>query len=259
MLSEGRRMPTELHQRAKTYPYPIPDHSYIYRDGTIERLNPGDPMPDLTNRRPVLAVGSNQSPQQLARKFPPVTKDRQSKDGQSGWGEIPVIRVGLKDFDTVYSPHLTAYGSVPATLQHAPGTTVTLFVNWLTPEQEAWMHQTEVSAANYLFGQLEGVEIIPEIGEVMTSAYVYRGERGVLLKDGEPVPLAEVPAKNRQWQAMDQKQALAFVRDHTDPTETLDSYILKTVNNPQTRKQRTRNLEEISQPFSFPGFVAVPI
>jgi len=247
-------MPTELHQRAKTYPYPIPDHSYIYRDGTFDRLNPGDSLPDLQGRRPVLAVGSNQSPQQLARKFPAATKQ-----GQPGWGDIPVIRVGLKDFDTVYSPHLTAYGSVPATLQHAPGTTVTLFVNWLTAEQETWMHQTEVSAANYLFGQLEGVEIIPEIGDVMTSACVYRGERGVLLKDGEPVPLAEVPADNRRWQAMDQKQALSFVRDHTDPSEGLDNYILETVNNPQTRKQRTRHLEEISQSFSFPGFVAVPI
>ena len=35
----------------------------------VMTLAPGDPVPDLAGRTPVLAVGSNRAPEQLARKF----------------------------------------------------------------------------------------------------------------------------------------------------------------------------------------------
>ena len=115
-------MNSESFRRAISYPYYVPARSYVIAGACHEELAICAPIPDLSGRRPVLAVGSNQSPEQLIRKF-----------GDANLGTIPVIRATLTDFDIVYSPHVSAYGSIPTTLRHSPGTRVTLFVNWLTP------------------------------------------------------------------------------------------------------------------------------
>ena len=52
---------------------------------------------------PVLAVGSNAAPAQLARKFPAEL----FPDGVV----IPVLRCVLPDFDVVYAPLISSYGS----------------------------------------------------------------------------------------------------------------------------------------------------
>jgi len=65
---------------------------------------------------PVLAVGSNGSPQQLARKFPPA----KFPNGVL----IPVVRAVLEDFDVVYAPLLAAYGACAG--ERLPQ----LFPNW---------------------------------------------------------------------------------------------------------------------------------
>ena len=51
---------------AKAYPFPAPEHSYLYEDGGWHRLDHGF---ETADRTPVLAAGSNQSPEQLARKY----------------------------------------------------------------------------------------------------------------------------------------------------------------------------------------------
>ena len=52
---------------------------------------------------PVLAVGSNAAPAQLGRKFPAEL----FPDGVV----IPVLRCVLPDFDVVYAPLISSYGS----------------------------------------------------------------------------------------------------------------------------------------------------
>ena len=52
---------------------------------------------------PVLAVGSNAAPDQLARKFP----EELFPEGVV----IPVLRCVLPDFDVVYAPLISSYGS----------------------------------------------------------------------------------------------------------------------------------------------------
>lgn len=52
---------------------------------------------------PVLAVGSNAAPAQLARKFP----SKRFPDGVV----IPILRCVLPDFDVVYAPLISSYGS----------------------------------------------------------------------------------------------------------------------------------------------------
>ena len=241
-------MSPEILRRAKAYPFNIPARSYIVDGDGHEELADGDPLPDVSGRRPVLAVGSNQSPEQLVRKF-----------SDSGLGPIPVIRARLKDFDIVYSPHVASYGSIPATLGHSPGTTVSLFVNWLTPDQETRMHETEVSTGNYHFGKLNGIELDLDPGPALTSAFVYTSRRGALLREGLPVALSAIEAENRQWPAMHQEEIQSHARDRMAPDQPLDAFILAAVENPTVRKERIEVMMAESATFDYSGFTPIEV
>ncbi len=239
--------PDTLH-RALSYPFEIPTNSYIVRGGEYKELTPCAPMPDVSGRRPVLAVGSNQSPEQLIRKF-----------NGSDLGPIPVIRARLKDFDIVYSPHVASYGSIPATLRHSPGTRVTLFVNWLTPAQVARMHETEIPMGNYHFGELDGIELQLDFGPAMTSAYVYSSRRGSLTRDGFPVALSAVRAENRIWASLSQEEIQNHARDITAAGQPLEAFIRAAIEDVSARQERTRALMSDSLPFNYSGFTSIEI
>ncbi|MCH7550415.1 MAG: hypothetical protein IIA35_01745 [Proteobacteria bacterium] len=235
-------------RRALSYPYEIPANSYIVYGGEHQELSPCAPMPDVSGRRPVLAVGSNQSPEQLIRKF-----------NGSDLGPIPVIRARLKDFDIVYSPHVASYGSIPATLRHSPGTRVTLFVNWLTPAQVARMHETEIPTGNYHFGELDGIELQLDFGTAMTSAYVYSSRRGSLTRDGFPVALAAVRAENRIWPSLSQEEIQNHARDITAVGQPLETFIRAAIEDVSVRQERTRALMSDGLPFNYSSFTSIEI
>ena len=241
-------MSPEDFERATTYPYRIPIRSYVYRDGEEHALEREDQLPSLEGRTAVLAVGSNQSPAQLARKF-------QGAD----WGEIPVIRATLQDFDSVFSPHIASYGAIAATLQHAPGVTVTLFVTWLTAPQLERMHETEISSANYGYGRLDGVSIKCELGTDLDSIHIYNSRRGTLCHNDQPVPVAEVPAEGRRWAAMDQLQVQDHVRQRLAPEHDLQTFIRHSVNDASLRQTRSDALKQGARPFDHPDFIEIPI
>ena len=241
-------MPPEDLERATSYPYRIPDWSYVIQDGNYKKLAAEIDPAALSGRVPVLAVGSNQSPEQLARKF----------TGPQ-WQAIPVLRIRLADFDTVYSPHITSYGSIPSTLQWAPGATVTLFVTWLDPEQLKRMHETEIGTANYGYGSLNGVHIESEIGPPLQSVFVYASRRGALLHSGSPISVAEIPAVGRNWPAFTQIQVQVHVRDRLSPETELNEFIRNAIGDPEMRRARTEVLERDSQPFNPPDFTIIEI
>jgi hypothetical protein len=87
------------------------------------------------DRVPVLAIGSDAAPEQLARKF--------IHAGLIADPLIPVLRARLHDFDVVHASCITAHGSVPATLWRSPGTVVDVFVAFLSPVQLSRMHETD--------------------------------------------------------------------------------------------------------------------
>ena len=103
----------DLIAHALSYPFPAPDHSFVYEKRGWRRLQISEF--NLKQRIPVLAAGSNQSPEQLIRKYA----------DYSEFGAIPAQRGQLFDFDVVYAAHLTGYGSIPATFQRSQGTIVT--------------------------------------------------------------------------------------------------------------------------------------
>ena len=80
----------ELLALAKSYPFPAPEGSYLFSGGEAGPIAPAD----FAGRVPVLAHGSNRSPEQLRRKF-----------GTAA--EIPVTYGWLADYDVVYSAHIT--------------------------------------------------------------------------------------------------------------------------------------------------------
>ncbi len=235
-------------RRAKSYPFRIPARSYILADGGYEELPEGGPLPDLSGRQPVLACGSNQSPERLARKF-------------AGFGDepIPVIRARVTGFDAVYSAHFSTSGAIPATLRQAPGATASLFVNWLTPPQQERLHETEAVGRNYDFGRLDGIEVRMDGGGVLACAFAYISRHGCLISDDAPVALAAVPATGRRWPALTEEQVLALARDRLAPGRPLDVFIHETIAEEQIRLARTDTLKSESRPFAYGAFTPIAV
>ncbi len=220
------------YDRAIQYPYHLPSGSYIAHNGE-HRLVSGDEIrQNLTGRKPFLAVGSNMSPQQLALKFP----------GPDD-GIIPVTKIKLRDFDSVFSAHFAAYGAIASTLFPAPGTEVTLFINWLDPKQELAMHKTELPNKNYRFCRMNNLQIINPDGPELDYVYVYLSSRGALSKDGDPAPLGVVEATQRHWEDMLQPEIQDYVRSMMAPQMDLAGFIEQNISNPDLRLERTERLQ----------------
>lgn len=72
-----------------------------------------------------------------------------------------VIRCVLRDFDVVYAPLISSYGSATATLEHSPGTSVSVFITYLTPALQQRMHETEGA---YNLVRLDEVQLLEGLG-----------------------------------------------------------------------------------------------
>lgn len=234
-------------RRAKSYPYVLPAHSYLLTDHGHEEVSAAAPIPDLADRWPVLAVGSNQSPDRLTHKLAGLC-----------YTPIPVIRVQVVDFDVVYSAHFSRYGAIPATLQRSLGTMVAVFVIWLLPHQLARLHETEAIGINYDFGRLDGIAVHMDGGGQLGHVFAYLSRRGSLIDDGAPVSLASIPARGRCWPAMDQSRILARARDRLAPGRDLDRFIDETILNPALRQRRTDALAASGRPLTDMGFSPWP-
>jgi len=227
--------------RAFGYPYALTHTSFVFRAGAAEThrlVERAEDFPDVSGRIPVLAVGSNQSPQQLARKFP-----------QAAWGEIPTSRVHLQDFDTVFSAHITGYGSIAAMLFPSPGTRVALYVNWLNESQLEAMHETELPNENYHFGRLEHLDLSVEAGPPLSAVHLYVGQRGAYAPGGFVIPLAEVPAEGRKHIAKSQREILERVRAHVRPGMSLEDFIFSAIESAEDRLAYIEALTTSAQKF----------
>ncbi len=89
------------------------------RSGAAVLAGAPGPAPSAEPWTPVLAIGSNAGPEQLARKFPP--------EMFPAGVVVPAVRAVLEDFDVVYAPLISSYGSCtgaargacsPRTLRH---------------------------------------------------------------------------------------------------------------------------------------------
>jgi len=219
---------------AKSYPFEIPDHSYVLGKEGWSALAPGGHETD--GRHAVIASGSNASPERLREKY---QKHEHLLDQP-----VYVTRATLHDFDAVYSAHFSSYGSIPSTLAHAPGAQSNVFVTWLTDGQLDRMHETEAVGMNYDYTRLHGINLTLESGPTLDTAHAYLSCRGCLNRDGRPVPLAELSTRGRTWTPMSQSEVLDYARSLIEPHEDSDKFIEAGINSPALRLKRSGALAE---------------
>jgi hypothetical protein len=242
-LPEGRAERLAL---SRSYPFAIPEGSYLLEDGTVHPRD-GFDTAELRGRTPVLAVGSNQSPEHLRRKFvhmpPPV--------------RVPVTRAWLDDFDIVYGTRITRYASLPANLHHAPGTRVRLSVTWLDEPQLTTMHVTEVPTENYVLARLSGMRLAIEGGTVLDRCLAYVSLPGNLRADGRPVGLAAMRAEGRAHPSMDQPAMLVALHARIGSTLPLDDFLIELIEQPERRHALNALLLNDALPFTWPRLEVV--
>jgi hypothetical protein len=172
----------------------------------------------------VLAIGSNGAPSQLASKF-----------GICPEG-IPVTRAVLHDRAVVYSAHFAIYGSLPATLMHAPGCRSWVFVTWLTEPQLAAMHATEGVGDRYDFVRLGDGEVEDETAGPLDAVGAYLSRAGALSHDGAAIRVAEVPATGCMLPALTQRAALRWAHARLAPTTDYEAFVERLVSEPSYRR-----------------------
>lgn len=241
---------------AKGYPYEAPASSYLFRAGAMEAPTERNWHPEIfEERHPVIAHGSNRSPEQLKRKF------REGKGAAALHGDdrIPVTRARLQDYDVVYSAHITRYGAVAANLQRSPGAAVELFVTWLTDRQLAWMHETELGGENYQFGHLRDVRVDLDAGPSaqLTHVGAYLSRHGCLRHEDRPAGLAAIPAEQRRYRAVTQVEALTTVRDRHHPGLDVDVLILSAIEDQGFRRALIAEMRAEAIPLEAPHFTAL--
>ena len=232
---------------AKAYPFGHPRESYLFSGGRARPLD--KPAAAVRGRTPVIASGSNAAPSQLAKKY---------RDFERG-AEIPVTRVRVGDFDSVYSAHITSYGSVPATLFPSPGTVLETFITWLDEHELEIMHKTEQPGVNYNFAELGGLSLETDGIGAMDAAFAYVSVPGCISHDGGPVSLAEVPAQGRRFAAHSQEEVQGLIRDRTAPGADLDQFIRENVEDHALRRERSAALATTAQPFHHTDFSVISI
>ncbi len=236
--------PEERLALAKGYPFAAPGESFVFADGQIRPIDEAR----FADRHPVLAHGSNRAPAQLARKFGHLSEED---------GAVPVTRAWLRDYDVVYAAHITRYGAVSSTLQHAPGCEAALAVTWLTEAQLQRMHETE-GVAGYAYGRLESVALALEAGPAtqLDEVALYLGRHGCLAIEGDAIGLAALPSRNRQHRALHQEEVQAWLRERHRPDQDLDAMILDHVADPEARQRLARRLQAEALATETPHFRA---
>jgi len=227
-------------ERALSYPYAAPAHSYLFRGGEAQRATIGPA--ERAGRIPVLACGSNRAPAQLARKFA----------GIEG-AFVPVERVFRADFDSVYAAHISGYGAIAATLQHSAGCRVELFITWLAESLMPRMHATEGRGHFYDFVRLDGLDLASEGGDSFASAFAYNFRGGCLNLDGAEAALAAVPARGRRFRALDERAVQDAVRRKLEPELPFDDFVLSAVRDSAKRLAREARLCADALAFRWPS------
>jgi len=259
MYPESKALDPDVRARAMGYPYPAPPFDCVWTKNGIVRLAGHDSRsigralkavgadPEA-RRTPVLAIGSNRAPAQLARKFHDFENPA-----------VVVARATLFDFDVVYGAGIAGYGAVGgATLAPCSGAAVEVWTTWLDDPQLQRMHETEGLAAGvYGFFELQRISLCFAAGPRWPKALAYVQRSGALNLGGRPVALAEVPAERRLFPALRQPQLQALLRDRFAPGVAVDRFVQENLAKPTTRCARVAALARDALPFDWPHILDI--
>ena len=164
------------------YPGPVPPFPYRFGGSWIEPVDERELAAEL-GRHPVamLAYGSNACPGQLRRKL-----------GEQVEPPLVVLPVEVEGLLITFAALRASYGSVPATVVAAPGTSRTHVL--LLPEERALqIDATEAAYARLPLDPARHPVRLPDGTPLAVRCDAYVAEAGPLLGgDGRPVPLADL-------------------------------------------------------------------
>ncbi len=230
--------PDEI-EHALAYPFVQFPHSYVLRNSEIYDL-PHDFWP--AGRLPVIACGSNASPQQLIRKFSKIETD-----------PIYVTQARLSDFVCCYSAHITSYGSIPATLASLQGSKTECHITWLTEAQLDHMHRTEAIGQNYRFSHLDKIDLRCLERGIITDAYAYISLHGNIISNEAPIIVSDIDEISSKGPSqLTQYSIQQKIRKELAPENTTEEFILTNIKEGDVRRDRTKKLRQHAQRFSYP-------
>ena len=209
--------PAAILERALSYPYAVPDTSYVLVGREVvpvESFDASEQSAWLDDRHVVLAYGSNISPEALIRKFARSEEETERL-------VLPVFIGEVEGFDVAYSAHISTYGSLPATIRHAAEVTTRASVTLLTDAQLVRMMETEFDYS--LQGLTEAPFKSPHFSCEEFKGFV--SCHGCFAsEEGETVSLEAVPAIGRDPDvlALTQREAQHTIRPRLAPDEELD-------------------------------------
>ena len=224
--------------RALNYPYSYPAYDFVLDNGSTAPLQD---RKSLEGRIPVLAIGSNRSPEQLLRKF-----------GDQDF--LPVTCVKLCDYDVVYAAHIASYGSIPAVLARSPGTIVDIAITWLTKLQLQRMHETEAIGINYDYGVADSLKINADYDYKNQNIGCYLGRRGCLNIMGNIIALKEITATKRVFSAFSQSEILKEIWLHEQKEIQFEAWLKSLIENKEARQSITATFERTAIRNVLPAF-----
>ncbi|MBV6632968.1 MAG: hypothetical protein KI792_08055 [Alphaproteobacteria bacterium] len=223
-------------RRALGYPYACNYQPFVVTGGGF--LAPRtEPWPEdiswrraLEGRHASLAIGSNRSTNQLARKY-------------IGWPEplaIPAWPVRAIGLDVHFAAAIGHYGAIPATPVRASGTSCDLMLVWLNPSERVRMDETEALGHAYDRYTLpvDCTDLPVAVSEV--DVYVHRagtypltGRQSVAMKE-LPVSGALDAHAGRLTQRMMQER----LRRRYAPSISLQQFVGGNIHNAPLRRSR---------------------
>ena len=228
------------------YPYVAPDFDFVLRGrhaGAVTALSAAD----REGRVPILAYGSNRSPEQLARKF-----------GAQPDVAVPVERARLAGFDVVHAAHIARFGAIAATLLESPGATVEVSINWLLPALLPTMHRSEGAGTSYDYVRLEGIALTTIGGIAHDSVMAYVSRSGAMTIDGAARALAASVAEGRSLAPLDQRGAQEAAMAKLGIVDSLKTFIRENLRDETLRHERERLLGLDALRLGWPRLTVLP-
>ena len=232
----------EIINRAKNYPYQRPKGSFLLENERIVELKGRVLDGDLSKFIPVLAYGSNASPEQLRRKLSPINEP------------IAVLSATVKNLDVIFSGQFSRYGCVPATITKSEGTMLYTHVVLLNKKQLSIIHKTELP--EYRYGKLKIPIIIDRLG-FRESIFAYVFDWG-FKKDNKFIAFDEIYAENRNFLTLNHKDFLSILHNEImDKASNLDGFLISIVENRGKLDQYREYIKSMSQKITLNNFIQI--
>ncbi len=181
----------------------------------------------------MIAAGSNGSTVQLARKY----RDRRSAR------PILIAPAAVTGAVSVYSAHITAYGSVPATMHAAPDAGAALHVLLMPAEELGHMNATEALGVNYVLAAPDAMQArVEAVSFARPLAYV--SKRGAVTLDAGPVLLPQTGGEETGYPEAGQREMLERVMVHIGATGSLEAFVTRMIGDRRARADVTARLAE---------------